>query len=309
MEDVEKHLVKTDWLVPGWIKQGVLTVIAADTSVGKSWFSLWLARSVMTGADWFTGGPGPAKPGNVLWCDTESRYGALVERMNSCGLPKHRMVTLFDSFQKLDLEDPSHFAQMKNRIDRIDAKLVIVDPLCGAHAIDENSAKMGRPLQQLAEVCQTTGVPVSVDHHSRKLGEEREITLQSIRGSSVIAGSSQMVLGIDLPDPNSETRRIRVIKENVGSQPAPIGFTISSNGLTFVQPPLPQHGHGEAAVGLLIRMIPKGGWAEVEPIMVEAKRLNLTTGGAMQTARSKLRITKQHGNMRRGPNGPEWRRP
>src|SRR5262245_27426815 len=53
--EVAELVDSVKFLVKGWIPFGMLTGIIAEPGIGKSAFALWLARSIVTGCEWFNG--------------------------------------------------------------------------------------------------------------------------------------------------------------------------------------------------------------------------------------------------------------
>lgn len=249
------------YLVRGWIPFGMLTGLVAEPGVGKSAFALGaLLKPVVTGCDWFTGMRGP-EAADVALIDTESSLAITVQRAKDWNIPTGRIRLPFedDPLRSVSLTDSEHLERIENLICHYRTPLVLVDSLRGAHSDDENNSRVGRVLQSLAGIAERTHAAVVIVHHTRKLSVDEEITANSSRGSNAILAMFRSQLGIDHPDPNSKRCRIRVLKENLGLAPAPVGFEVTNEGLTFgPAPERPRKNSAKADAGdwLLSRMKP-----------------------------------------------------
>lgn len=236
MADVAKLIQGVRYLVRDWIPFGMVTGVIAEPGVGKSAFVLYsLVRAVVTGCDWFNRSSGPKQPGDAIWCPTESDMGITIERLRGWSIPMERILTIFpeDPLMSMVLSDKLHLARLEDAINQFKTKLVVVDSLRGSHGGDENSSQMEQPVKSLAKIAERTNAAIVVVHHSKKLVFDQEITSNSSRGSNAIIALFRSMIGIDKPDPGSAWCRMRVLKENLGIAPPPVGFLISKSGIEF----------------------------------------------------------------------------
>lgn len=236
MADAAKVVAGILYLLRQWIAFGMLTGVIAEPGIGKSAFVLFaLVRVVVTGCDWFNGMKGPIEPGDVLWCPTENDMAITIERMKNWGIPMERIRLPFadDPLAAVNLTNGKHLERIELLINHHQIKLVVIDSLRGGHGDDENNSRVGRVLQALASIAERTNAAIVVVHHTKKLMVDEEITANSSRGSNAILAMMRSQIGIDRPDPKSKWCRVRVLKENLGIAPQPVGFLVTENGLKF----------------------------------------------------------------------------
>lgn len=238
MLDAIKAVGEVKYLVKDWIPYGMLTGIVAEPGIGKSAFALGaLAKTVATGCRWFNHYAGP-KPGYVLWCPTENDLAITLKRMKDWDVPFDKiLLPLPDALQAINLTDQSHLRRVEQIINKQKVRLVVVDSLRGGHADDENSSKVGHIMKSLSSLAERTGTALVVVHHIKKLMIDEEVTANSSRVSNAIVAMMRSMIGIDRPDKNSEWCRMRVLKENLGIAPKPIGFRVTAEGLEFGDAP------------------------------------------------------------------------
>jgi hypothetical protein len=311
MADVMKRIDGIKYLVPKYIPFGMLSMIVAEPGRGKSSFALWLTRTVITGGDWFSGAKGPAKPGFVLWCDTEGSAAMNVDRIKNWGLPAEGIKVPFEDepLLPINLHCEEHLARIEAVIVKYRIQLVVIDSLRGAHGGDENNSQVAQVLQRLAVIAERTNAAIVIVHHTKKLMLEEDICANSSRGSNAILAMVRAQLGIDKPDAKSDWCRLQMLKENLGLKPRPIGFRISSKGLEFGPAPKRPHKETEkdrAEEWLKAHMEP-GRWYKAADLEDEAKQDGISDA-ALRRARNDLGIVKPH-CLRKTKDGWEWRLP
>jgi hypothetical protein len=230
------------WAWERWLPAGMLAMLAGDLGVGKSLLTLRVAACFLCAAPWPDDTPYTGEEGSILWLEAEAAQALNLERATAWGLPLDRILTPFaDPLMDVQLDVPEHQRAITAMAFRPDVRFVVVDSLRGAHRGDENSSDMIHVMGWLAELARDTGKPVLLLHHLRKRGffdgTDGGVTLDRLRGSSAIAQTTRVVWALDMPDPNSEARRLSVIKNNLARFPQPLGFTISDIGVTFCAAP------------------------------------------------------------------------
>jgi hypothetical protein len=238
--DMDRELAPLQWGWQGWLANGLLTMVIADSGVGKSALCLHIASSYMLGNNWPDGSPFEGETGSVLWGETEAAQAINLARAKSWNLPLDRILApLDDPLTDVQLRDPHHQDAIRSHAARVEVRLVIVDSLRGAHSGDENSSEVIWVGKWLAELARDTGKPVLLTHHLRKrsLVDRGEVTLDRMRGSSAIAQTARVVWAIEKPDPTQpEIRRLSMIKNNVAPCQQPLEFAFLEKGLVFTEP-------------------------------------------------------------------------
>lgn len=234
-------LSKTEWEWNGWLPRGFVSLLVAQSGMGKSTLALRLAASRMCGWSWPDGTLCEAELGPVVWVDTEASQALLLERADAWELPAERIhlpsLGGSDPLADVLLDSPEGWAAVLSAVDAHKPALLVVDALRGAHRGRENDSELVTLMSSLAALARDKCIAVLVLHHLRKANQfERldEVTLDRIRGSGVIVQYSRVILAIDRPDPaQPERHRLSVIKSNLAKRPDPIGFAIADTGLEF----------------------------------------------------------------------------
>ena len=240
--DLDKRLPAIQWIWPGWLPRGLLTLLVGAPGEGKSALALALAACVVKGTQW-PDGTKIDKPGLVVWCETESAQAVNLERARAWSLPLDRILIprANDLLDTIQLDTAEGWEALETVCCRPGVRLVVVDSLSGAHRRDENSAELRDLLTSLANLAQRTGLAMLVVHHLRKKGlfDSGKMDLDQVRGSSVIVQWARVVLALDRPDPEYAPNRVRLsqIKNNLARYPQPLGFEIGDTGLTFGEAP------------------------------------------------------------------------
>jgi hypothetical protein len=311
MADVAALVSSVKYLVKDWVPFGMITGLVAEPGTGKSAFALWLAKTVATGGQWFNGRRGPSQAGYVLWCGTENDTAITLERMRKWNIPPERLLLPFkdDPLRPINLADEAHLSAVEAIVRKYCVPLVVVDSLRSGHDGDENSSRVGRVMQQLAAVAERTGAAILIVHHTRKLMVDEEITANSSRGSNAILALMRSQIGIDRPDKASKWCRVRVLKENLGLAPAPLGFRVTDGGLEFGPAPKrpTKETRGRKAADWLLSQMKPGEWHLAAELQEKAKDYS---PNALQRAREQMGVTQATGNIRQRDDGKyEWRLP
>ena len=312
MADAAEVITGVKFLVKDWIPLGMVTGVIAQPGVGTSSFALWLARSELQGCQWFTGTKGAKPPRTcAFWVDTENSMAITMQRMKQWKIPLEKMVLPFENpLLTLSLTEPNHLNRVEQLIESYQLRLVVVDSLRGGHGGDENSSGvMSIVLQTLAGIAERTACAIVVIHHTRKLTIKEEISANSSRGSNAIFAMMRSQIGIDRPDPTAPRKcRVRVLKENLGIAPPPLGFEIKESGLAFGTPPTkPRPLTAQGMAENFLRAVMKPGvWTSSKKVSAEAEKRGISSA-TLQRAREKLGIVKT--NIRESKNGTEWRLP
>ena len=241
-EDMAGMIGPVAWEWPGYLPSAFLMLLVADSGIGKSNLALRIAQTYLTGAPWPDGTPYIGEPGKVLWCEAEAAQALNLGRAKDWGLPCNRILSpMQNPLDDVNLLDHNHRAAIAAIASRDDVRMIVVDSLSGACAGKEKGEDQAPVVKWLAELARNVGKPVLVLHHLRKRGMldgGEVVTLDRVRGSTVIVQLARMVWALDNPDPNdAEHRRFAVIKSNLARFPDALGLRIGDNGLTFDDAP------------------------------------------------------------------------
>ena len=241
--DVQKIVSGIRWLKRGYLPYGMLVGLIGEPKCGKSAVALGgVVGPIITGCNWFNSLEAP-EPGYVVWCDTERRAAINLNRAIKWGLPLDRIKTpyLDDPLRVIDLNSKEDIDRLYNVVCKHKAKLIVVDSFRGSHKGDENNSSIAESLQNLGRVAEQTQAANLLIHHTRKLGEDEEVTANSGRGSNAFLAMVACQWAIDVPDPNSKWRRLQVLARTSASAPQPIGFCVPDTGVEFGSAPVNAH--------------------------------------------------------------------
>lgn len=158
-----------------------LYLLAAPPRLGKSLFTLALAKAVATGTP-FLGRP--TKKGKVVIVSKEDAEDKLKERMiaQSWGDEEFENISFQNEFTLNDLPDLIEYLEEEK------PALLILDTLTRIRSdnFSENDTKLAQAIAPLQETAQKNGVCVVVVHHTSKgglIGESRQEIFDKVRGT------------------------------------------------------------------------------------------------------------------------------
>ena len=122
-----------EWLWPGRVALGKLTLIAGEAGLGKSQLSIAMAAAVTTGGEWPCG-DGRAPEGNVIILSSEDGAAdTVVPRLMAAGADRERVElvsTVRDEQSRRSFDLSADLALLDQKISEIgDVKLIIIDPI------------------------------------------------------------------------------------------------------------------------------------------------------------------------------------
>lgn len=235
-----------NWLYPGRIPYGMLSLLAGYGGSGKSTVSLQWATAVSTGGTFPDGTPAPL--GNVLYLAAEdSAEHTLIPRLRAMGADLSR-IHIADGIRRAGTEDPDwisireHVGHLEAAITTLGINFLVIDPISSyiGDANADRESDVRAALEPLGAMADRTGCAVLMIRHVSKGGT-------STRAASRILGSTAwhdrprvvMMLG-DAPEehqpaPNADgTRDVRrvlgVVKNNLAARLAPLTFVQMVNG-------------------------------------------------------------------------------
>jgi hypothetical protein len=232
------------WEWQNWIPRGFLTLLAGESGTGKSILALHFCSLFLgTNALWPDDTVYAGEPGDVLWVEAEEAQWLNWERAKAWGLPVDHIRTPFaDPMHEVRLEDLAHRQAIERAVGCDEVRFAVIDSLSGASQGDENSIEVLGLVKWLAALARDTGKAILLLHHLRKPGllDGGRSELSRVRGHSSIVQPTRVVLSLDTPDlADPETRRLRLVKNNIGPLPEALGMRITGEGVHFCEAPQP----------------------------------------------------------------------
>jgi hypothetical protein len=196
-----------EWLWPGWIPAGCLTLLSSAPKCGKSTLTASIAARVSTGAQWprFPGQDDASAPlGRVLFVSFEdSPERTILPRLRASGADLGRIETVRGvgaTKEGAELVDLSrHFSMVEAKVRHGGFKLVIVDPIMSAiggrtdaHKDNEVRGVLG----PFVKLCEETGAAMVLVTHTHKKANGGS-AIDSPIGSRAFAGIVRSVLAVE----------------------------------------------------------------------------------------------------------------
>ncbi len=240
--ELGKVYKQVSWVVPQWLPNGYVTMLAADPGVGKSFLALSVCNMILSGGTFFDGyhiKQTQAFP-RVLWIEAEAGEPFHMERAKAMGMNPLQIIEPRKSNE--EHSTPSlNDSQDRLRISAIMAHdeiaIVVIDSLSAATTgVDENSTSAAEAVKWIAEQAKQHNKPVLLIHHMNKstmrLRGKSQPTLADLRGSSAIAQFARVVWTLDNPDESQpDIIRLACAKSNIGIKPQPMYLAIKQGNI------------------------------------------------------------------------------
>lgn len=245
LETARERIATIDWLWPGWVPYGSLTILGGDSSIGKSFVALRMAQAALGEEDWPDGAPpsdvGDGRSRRVCWIDTEGRYPVLLDRTTRWKLDRGRIGWPLDPENENNvtarwmLDYAPHWQALRSYLDDWRPQLVIVDSLSGGHTVDESRDAVRPIIKALANLAEDLRLALVATHsiRKRKQGDDNPV-IASFHELSGARAHSQFPMSIILFDKVTRTapkNRLRVDKANLAQAPPPLAVRIMDEGL------------------------------------------------------------------------------
>ena len=222
------------WIWGKRIPRGMLSEIVGDPDVGKSTLTTAIAAAITRGIPL----PGDLQirrtPQSVLFISAEDSPGATIRpRLEQAGADLSRCHILDgirdehgDVFP-LNLRAREHRSHLAEVLDRVEAGLVIVDPLAAyLGATDTHrDADVRGVLSPLSRMAQESGAGIVLVRHLNKSAQARK-AIHRAGGSIGFTAAVRSSLLVGPFEERSSERAIVSLKHNLSDEPPAIGFTL-----------------------------------------------------------------------------------
>lgn len=249
-----------EWLWPGRIPLGKLTLLAGDPGLGKSFVTLDLAARVSRGDAWPDSPLLKQKPANVILMNCEDDAGdTIAPRLDAAGADDSRIVlhegiTHLGHRRQFSLE--MDLPRLEEAVDRYpETKLIVIDPIsayCGKVDSHKNSDVRGM-LAPLAELASRRKLSVLAITHLAKSGGAKAV--YRAMGSLAFAAAARAVWAITKDSEDSERRLFLPAKLNLAKDPDGLAYRIVDGRVEWE--PLPVTMHADDAFAIEFTEKPK----------------------------------------------------
>lgn len=214
-----------DWLVSGWIPQGIVMLLHAFGGAGKSLMVYELIECIVKGQPW---NGYQTKQGRVLILQSDEPVIVTRERMQIRELTRDYPVTVVPGWQ---VENMARLeARLKEYAEAGDpVTLCMVDSVTAINRntlISENDTEYARFMLQLNDLGDRYGCTFIVIHHSNSDGESR--------GTKALYNSASEVWALQVADEQTGDRILRVQKTRMGRPPGRYKFQFEEESFSFV---------------------------------------------------------------------------
>lgn len=190
-----------DTLTMGLV-EGELIIVAGPTSKGKTLLSMHIANNVA-----LIGGRVLFVTLEMTKTEMTSRYMYINDGKDSSAFSTVAANTVFQENDELDWKDIDGLIQ--NAKEGLDVDLVIIDHLhYFARDIKNIAEELGKITMTFKKNAIRHNLPIILISHIRKLGKDEDLSLEALRGSSLIAQDSDIVL---LVNRDPETNQMGVL--------------------------------------------------------------------------------------------------
>lgn len=215
-------------------------MLTGESGAGKSLISLEIGVRIAKGMPlWEYEVP---EPRTILYIQKEnSEYSIKVRLKRICrglGVQYPDNIFFADRKFKINLTSVPDMRKVKELVEKLQAKVVILDPLSSYHSVNENdNIQMRRVLDNLTDLSGETGCAWIVVHHEGKPGlENNRLSKWRFRGASSIRDWADTMIGY-IVKPNNEGKVMRLLtfdKVRNGPQPTNLLFERDENFIHHV---------------------------------------------------------------------------
>lgn len=201
---------RATWVWDDRIPTGAITMLAGRPGVGKSTTALDVAAAITVGT---LPGEDFGTPHHILIAATEDSFAhIIVPRFKAAGgnmTMAHRIRTVTDE----ELSLPGDLDELREIIGRLDAKLLIIDPLISRLGKSDTNKDddVRKSLEPLARLADETGVAVVGIMHFNKTGTTDPLV--ALMGSTAFGAVARSYL-VAVRDPDDETQFVFMQAKN-----------------------------------------------------------------------------------------------
>jgi hypothetical protein len=190
--------------IVGKLLKGAVCLVYGAAGSLKTWLALAVARDAAK------------ESRRVLYVLEEGLHGKVQERFRTLGMDTDRVFLAMR--QGFMLDDPGKVSLLVAKAKEIGAELIVLDPLSNIHGKEENErGEMLEISKALDRLATETGACVFVVHHANKAGGRQgrdalTADMSNLRGSSVLAGSADLMWEVRRDPDNLQRAEVHTTK-------------------------------------------------------------------------------------------------
>ena len=218
-----------DWLWPGWLPAGKLTILAGAAGTGKTTLALGLGAVITTGGKWPDGSVCKRKGNVLVWSSEDVADDTLVPRLIASGANLSRCHFIEGISQKGESVpfDPSQdIPELHRAVEKIGGvSLLLIDPIVSAVAGDMHRANdVRRSLQAVVDFAEAHSCAVIGITHFAK-GGAGKAPQDRVIGSQAFGALARMVL-VTAKDEDSNRRVLARAKSNIAPDDGGVAYSL-----------------------------------------------------------------------------------
>ena len=225
-----------EWLWPGMIACGKISIIAGNPGLGKSQITAAIAAIVTTGGHWPITGE-RCLPGNVIIVSAEDDAADTIRpRLEAVGADLSRC-SILDAVheQKFDGEERIRSLSLQSDIGRLGqhlkmygARLIVLDPTAYLGGVDSHkNTDVRAALAPLAKLAEEYGVAVvAITHLNKAVGSGE--ALMRVTGSLAFVAAARAAFVVTKDEDDPERRLMLPAKNNLARDTLGLGFNLQS---------------------------------------------------------------------------------
>jgi putative DNA primase/helicase len=226
-----------EWLWQHRLAAGTLAMFSGEPGSGKTWVALAIAAALTRGRDPFAGEK--LKPATVLYASTEHAAAQVIQpRFAGLHGDPARLVILRRAVPATSMSSsdsalrdlPNAFLyDLKDALQKTQARLVILDPWDGLSQLDRDCASETRPLlDRLARLAELHRCCILLIRHLAKPAAGRPVHRRRASIHCSAALRTEFLVGSS-PDAPAQTALLHV-KSNLGPLAPPLDYRIGEDG-------------------------------------------------------------------------------
>lgn len=250
LHDVERETV--EWLWPGRVPLGKLTLLAGDPGLGKSLVSLDMAARVSRGHPWPDLPLLPQPAGAVILLNAEDDLAdTIAPRLDRAEADDSKIIAI----EGVEVRNPKKdetlrwYFSLENDLPRLaevivdtpDVRLIVIDPIsayCGKVDSHKN-ADVRSLLAPLAELASRHRVAIVAITHLSKTGGNKAV--YRAMGSLAFAAAARAVWAVIKEQTDPQRRLFLPAKLNLAEDPDGLAYRIVKGGVEWEADPVRMH--------------------------------------------------------------------